>query len=146
MRAVPGVLSRSLALLLTATSVGCCQWKSQKRPAPPGSVEGWKRFSAGGATVVGEFLLKKGESVENGAVGIRVVDVTPARCNTIFAEPGNPKAAVVFYRVGDGRRLAEVADTTGWSEVAGAEAYGFDGIFIHAINAEDGWVYFDLRE
>jgi hypothetical protein len=70
---INGLLCIALAAY-TGLSRGCCSSKLPE-PAHPGSVPGWKESHEGGVDTVGMLVLKKGESSDNGKVGIRVVDI-----------------------------------------------------------------------
>jgi hypothetical protein len=99
-------------------------------------------------TIVGEFALKKGESVENEKVGITLVDVKPG---SWFADRGSfsgkARAAFRFYTVADNKTICEYDFTTGGYVLDGSRSckgLGFTVISIQAINTRDDWALFRL--
>src|SRR5216117_3572088 len=96
----PSIKTAQYGLLLTVALLagGCCL-AVQSDPAPPNSVRGWHEFDAQGIHGVGEFVLKNGQPIENGDIGIELIKtVAPVKCYEPFAERDLfPKAVVRFY-------------------------------------------------
>jgi hypothetical protein len=94
----------------------------------------------------GVLLLKKGESSDNGTIGVRVIDIIEAEpCGDVGIEY-HRRARVQFFTPSDGRVLCEelVADR-GNSGVRCGDRLGLAVIGVIAINTAEGWVLFDLR-
>src|SRR5262249_39512043 len=64
----------TLAVWLSA----CCP--ERKEPSPPTDAIGWKDFQDGTTKLRGRFLLKKGETTDNGKVEIKVLELIPPDC------------------------------------------------------------------
>jgi len=56
----------------------CCP--PRKEPLPPTDAIGWKDYKEGTTKLRGRFLLKKGESTDNGKVEIKVLELIPPNC------------------------------------------------------------------
>ena len=121
-------------------------------PIRPDIKSSWKESHDYGFTSVGQFVLNRGESTDNGQLGIRVVDFIPSTCRSIFAEyPDPPKVVLEFYRASDKQVLCRVTldgpianSSIDRQEMCGNRT-GFSVVGINGLNARDGWVSFDLR-
>ena len=138
-----------IALFLT----GCCDEDNLNNPPlPSGSPSGWKQETIGGTNTViyGDFVLSKGESVNNGEVGITVVDFVPAKCGLFNHPPDDvPQVRLRFFRVSDQKVLYDFTYYRGTGfiirEMDRRGELPWDIIDITAINSNDGWVAFNLR-
>ena len=141
---------RWLFLLLATTSLfaGCCFRRASNGNDPPfpQNLVGWKYREANDVGIVGEFVLKRGESTNNGELEIKVVDLIPA---DPCAENGTALAIdnvkLGFIRMSDKKVVCE--DT--YPAVSGACAtalheFLISGIGIKGINIKDQWVHFEL--
>ena len=132
-------------IMLLTTS--CCR-TVHSDPASPTSTRGWQAFSEQGINAVGEFLIKKGQSVENGRLGVELIStIAPRKCSDPGAEQDLfPKAVVRFYAVPSKQTLAEVEirRSTSTSLHSPVTDYGVNAIFAREINTKDGWVWFEL--
>ena len=72
-RIIDALLCITLASFASLTR-GCCSAKLPE-PAYPGPVAGWKESQEAGVHSVGTLVLKKGESSDNGKIGVKVVDM-----------------------------------------------------------------------
>ena len=110
--------------------------------------QGWQQRDVGAVTLKGHFVLNKGQSVNDGTVGIRVVDIRGGSCSS-FREPEYPSTKVQFFSVPDQRILCEDIFRVGGSRLDVIEGCGkslkWDVLGISAINSKDNWVAFDLR-
>src|SRR5882672_9988660 len=98
MRAI--MINGFLCMALASCSLirGCCSSKSAE-PAHPGSVAGWKESHEGGVHTVGMLVLKKGESSDNGKIGVRVVDIIAAdSCAGYGTLQSIPRVKMQFYQ------------------------------------------------
>ncbi len=118
------------------------------RPSRPTSVRGWQKFGAGAVSNRGEFLLNKGESTDNGDVGVKVVDIYAAKYHLLDA-PELPKARVQFFSVPGHTIICEGVFTRGGNRVdlpdLCQDKIKWTVIYINDINYDEGWVFFDLR-
>src|SRR5689334_13579386 len=89
-------LSHSVFVLLAMTASACvCHPSLYKNvpvdtPTRPNVTSSWTERHDYGFTSVGLFVLSRGESIDNGRLGIRVVDFIPAKCRSLFAEYPDP--------------------------------------------------------
>jgi len=136
-----------LLLLISLLASGCCR-TLESDPAPPNSVRGWHEFDAQGIHGVGEFVLKKGQSIENGKIGVELIKtIAPVKCYERFAEQDLfPKAVVRFYAIPGNETLleVEVRKSTSNSLQPPVADHGINAIFARDINTKDGWLWFEL--
>jgi hypothetical protein len=135
-----------LIVVLPALS-GCCR-SVDSNPSRPSQVRGWQEFGEGPTKTIGEFVLKKGESINNHIVAVQLVDIVKGR-SCSGTESTGPSALVRFYRVSDRQTLLEIQLTAGNTRLINfnrplVEEYGLDTIFIRGINTQDGWIWFEL--
>jgi hypothetical protein len=100
------------------------------------------------------LVLTKGESSDNGKVGIRVVDIIAGDpCASYGTLQSITRVKLQFYQPAQQSVICE--DTfnagSGASLIAGPcgpriADFGISAISINAINASEGWVWFDLRK
>jgi hypothetical protein len=132
---------------------GCCSTKAPE-PAHPGPVAGWKESRDGGVHTVGILVLKKGESSDKGKIGVKVVDIIAADpCAGYGTLQSIPRVKMQFYQAPQQKMVCEELLTagSGTSLVAGAcgekiADLGVTAISVNAINATEGWVWFELRK
>jgi hypothetical protein len=146
----------ALSLSLLFANAGCCYTSATRtQPVRPSRVSGWRTTSYGSVVSVGDFVLGKGESTDNGKVRVSVKDIIPLECKSPLAEPLPTRVLLSFYRVSDGKRLCERAFTTGGATLSGTgindadicgSDFEFKGIYISAISSSENWVAFDLRK
>ena len=141
---------RRLCLMLIAalTSSYCAFGTEITDPIRPQAVHGWRSYETGSITVKGEFVLNKGESTNDGNVGIQITDVIPVKYYLLDSAK-LPKARLRFFRVKDQTTICEVEFTRGGNGLTRPEFCGgqlpWDTIYIRDVNAREGWVFFDLR-
>jgi hypothetical protein len=146
----------SLSLLVTAVAIlhgGCCSSQQRVEPARPDKVRGWKEIRDGTVVSIGMFVMKKGESSDNGELGVKVIDIiAPTPCSDGYA--GMAKVVLSFYRPSDKKVLCDEAIfTEGGTSMGTGPPYphctpevGLSAISVNWINTKDGWVWFDLRK
>jgi hypothetical protein len=134
---------------------GCClNGGARKEPAYPSVGLGWNEREERGVHLLGSFVLKTGETLENGAVQMEVIELAPS---DPCAEPnsliGADRVRLRFIRKTDRKVLCESVFMNGQSaDLSGGQcgdvARDSDvaGVFIKAINITDGWVYFELAK
>jgi hypothetical protein len=147
-------LMRVLLGILTLSSGSCCQLSSMSRDTPdrPYIKSTWNESLIDGFTSIGPLILNKGESSDNGSLGVKVIDFIPRSCSSFLSHsPGQPKAVFQFYRPSDNHVLCEVTlsgpanSRIDLEEMCGTKI-GISVVGINGINAKDGWVSFDLRK
>jgi len=144
----------SLAKILLSLSLvfasSCC-WPDSEQPVRPKNVLGWKESTAGGVRSICILVLNKGESSDNGEIGVKVVDIIPADpCAHRGTFHGSRRVVLRFFRPSDQKVLYEDTFTEGSGTLdsphhCGSDVAGVTAIHINAINTAEGWVYFDLR-
>jgi hypothetical protein len=140
--------------ILTVSSVGCCQLSPMARDTPnrPTIKSTWNESYDYGFTMVGPFVLNKGESTDNGVLGVKIIDFIPRTCSSFLSHnPAQPSAVFQFYRPSDQSVICEVtlsgpANTRiDLENMCGAKT-DVTVVGINGINAKEGWVSFDLRK
>lgn len=141
-RAIIGCLLLSLAVV----SSGCCTSK-RIQPNHPGTVQGWKDFHLSGMHIIGQLVLKKGESSHNNKIAIKVIDINnPSVECGLLPESPVPRAKIQFYSLSDHKILCEVSVSEGNNSLKCDPELGISVMGVNAINNQEGWIYFDLRE
>lgn len=128
---------------------GCYCHPSKPQPNHPGQVRGWESYQTSSITILGEFVLKKGESTNNGKIGIMIVDITPPKaCANPNEWLGSPKVTYRFYNISDNHTFCETTTLDGGGGM-GSECAdrvpGVTAVYTYAINTKDNWVHFDIR-
>ena len=138
-----------LGILLFMIACGCKEVPST--PDPPTTVRGWQKFDEQGIHAIGEFLLRKHQSVENDKFGIELVEtITPKRCSDHFGEDDvTPCVVMRFYEVPGKRVILETkirkqANLRLIDVNFPTEIYGVSAISVREINTRDEWAWFEL--
>jgi hypothetical protein len=139
------------SVLVILLSSSCCSGMRQlNEPERPSKVRGWEEYRIGTVTYVGDFVLNKGESTDNGKTGIRLVDTYAGTCGLFpFKEREYPKAKLQFYRISDQAILCESIFDRGTMRLTPPICRAdleWSVISINDINSKDNWIVFDLRE
>src|SRR5262245_37471055 len=143
-----------LALVMLSLSTGgCCTYEPRVEPAYPQSVSGWKERSERGVRIRGDFVLKKGDSTDNGKIQVKIIDlIPPDPCAEAAAFQRNARARIQFVRLSDNKVLLDdLFATRGTGRLSTTEGtdfyeeFGVSVIYIYDINLKDGWVYLELR-
>lgn len=131
-------------------AIGCCRRPQLPEPTPPTVVRGWQDFEESGVHYVGEFILKKGQSTDNGQIGVSLVDVIPAKPCADEGYFSYPKAVIRFYRVSDQEVLCEATFLAGGGgTLLNSPSYcgtniDLTGLSLMSVNTTDGWAHFAL--
>jgi hypothetical protein len=145
---------RVLLGILALSTGSCCQLSPMSRDTPtrPNIKSTWRESHDFGMTSFGPLVLNKGESTDNGSLGVKVVDFIPRSCSSVFSHsPAQPKAVLQFYRPSDHQILCEVTvsgpanSPIDGEEMCGTRT-GISHVGVSGINAKEGWVSFDLRK
>lgn len=135
-------------MIIVVLTVACGPGDDVENPTPPKSVHGWNAFDTGAITIKGEFLLRRGQSVDNGQIGVKVTDVFPVTYHLLDSWE-MPKAKVQFFNVADKTPLCEGVFTRGSNSLTTDALCGnrleWTDIYIRDVNYREGWVFFDLR-
>src|SRR5882724_2026564 len=138
------IISRILlvGVLGIFSACGCSWMKEFNEPERPTKVHGWEPFQVSTFTVQGDFVLNKGESVNDGNIGITVLDIQPGSCGA-FHEPTYPAAKLRFFRVSDHSVLCEDNFLVGGARLdvmKGCESLKWLVVGVSGINSKDNWV------
>jgi hypothetical protein len=138
----------TIAISGLLTFSGCCR-SVDSNPSLPAKVRGWQESGQGATKSIGEFVLKKGESIDNHNVAVQLVEITKGR-SCVGTESSAPSARVRFFRVSDKRTILEIDLTAGNTRLINfnrslVDEYGLDTISIRGINTKDGWLWFEVR-
>jgi hypothetical protein len=138
-----------LLIAFTVALSGCGGWDPEiVKPTRPASVHGWQKYETESLTIKGQFVLSKGESTDNGHVGIRVVDIYAAKYH-LLDSPELPRAKVQFFRVPDQTIICEGIFERGGNRLdlpdLCKDNLAWTVIYINGINHSESWVFFDLR-
>lgn len=142
-----------VALSLTCSLIlGCrCDAPPRIEPPLPSSVAGWKDHREFGVHVLGEFVLRKNETTDNGKVQFRLIDVVPGEpCVDGGPQAHNARVVLQVISPSDGKVLCEDTFLEKGSTTLSAECrshpvvFGLLSIEVNAINIKDGWVHFKV--
>ena len=135
----------TLAVWLSA----CCP--ERQEPSPPEDAIGWKDFQEGTTMYRGRFLLKKGQSTDNGKVEVKVLELIPPGCASEAASFERlARVRLQFTSVSDHKVLCSEVygeNSGGYLTLdcpAMPQDFGISGIKVSAINLKDRWVFFSL--
>ena len=143
----------NVVLLLTLLTSGCCPESTRTEPNYPADISGWKKRQERGLTIIGNFALRKNESVDNGDLQIKLLEVKAGDpCVDAGSERHEPRVTLEFLRLRDGKKLCEETFSEKGSRTfsgtkCGSSLSQFEilGIYVIAINVKDEWVFFELR-
>ena len=139
-----------LALLIIhgigLVTLSCCPF-SEQQPTRPNDVLGWKAVrQASGTEVLCVLLLRKGETSENGNLGVRVVNIIPGEPCAHAGWQSLRKVELEFYRPADHHIYGHFINGTGGGLLELESEAGVTGIGIQAINSKDNWAMFNLMK
>ena len=130
----------TLAVWLSA----CCP--QRKEPPLPTDAIGWKDFQEGTTRFRGRFLLKKGESTDDGKVEIKVLELMPPDCPSEVASFEHlTRVRFQFRNLSNQRICSDVVSEYGGGGYCDHIADGFQ-VRVRSINVKEGWVYFFVFE
>jgi hypothetical protein len=148
-------LRRLGAVMISLAIGGCCLKEgARKEPSYPSVRLGWNEQEVRGFHMLGSFVLKTGESIENGNVQIKVIELTPRDpCVEPTSLIGMDRVTLRFIRKTDQKVLCEyIFMDRNWISLLGdpcgevAKESDVAAVYIKAINITDGWVYFELAK
>lgn len=150
---LPGMQTwvRGAALLACLSlTAGCCHLfsESEKQPERPGHVSGWAKPPGDKNNFVGYLLLNKGESTDNGEIGVRLVDIRPKECECFTCEPTYPRVIIELFRASDGKVLCRDTYRQGVARLGVGDNCEPDMtvklISVTAINSKEKWATIGL--
>lgn len=139
-------------LLLSGLFAGCRQQPPRSEPPYPNKIWGWEYHKEQSLNIVGDFVLKAGNSTDNGEIQVKVIELTPG---DETADAGvlshQTRAKLQFIRLSDNNILCEnIFPEKGSLSLSpphckhNLSGYGIASIYVSAINLKDGWVHFQL--
>jgi hypothetical protein len=138
-------------LLLCLLVPGCCYFETREEPPYPTDVTGWKQSREGGILSLGKFVLKEGETTDNGQVQVKVIRLYDGdMCSEAGTLGRLPKAAFQFTSLPDQKVLCKAAfNAGGASSISsvcgdGLDQFGISSIAVGGVNTKDKWVSFAL--
>ncbi|HXI91856.1 MAG TPA: hypothetical protein VNO24_17720 [Blastocatellia bacterium] len=144
-----------VAFVLTAgCALGCCFNGSAHTEAAYPNVElGWKDFgsNSGGAVIRGRFVVRKGETTDNGKIQIKVLElISPDRCAEAGAINAQARVRFQFVRSSDHKVLCEdIFPEHGGVNIEPCGAMvaelGVGGIWVSAVSLKEEWAFFEVR-
>ena len=141
-------------LLIAFCAAGCCLNASgHTEPAYPNDGLGWKDFgsNSGGAVIRGRFVVRKGETTDNGKIQIKVLElIPPDRCAEAGAFNAQARVRFQFVRLSDHRVLcADIFPEQGGVNITPCGAMvaelGVGGIWVSAVSLKEEWAFFEVR-
>ena len=138
--------TRIKALLLIVCAQVCVASCARSEPPLPTDAIGWSNYKEGTTKFRGRFLLRTGESTDDGTIRVKVVELMPPR---VTGDAGDFEASarvrIAFSRVLDGQYLSsDVYPENGGGGAPLPSEFRVFGVGVRAINLTDGWVYFTL--
>lgn len=137
---------------------GCCPTADHVEPSYPSNLTGWDGTHKGGTGGGRTFVLRKGETTDNGLVQVKIVDIFPPKpCAEAGSFERQPRARIQFVRSSDQKILCEDIYAEGGGAFISPERYGSNSsdliqslnmdiksITIIAINLKEEWVFFRI--
>lgn len=148
-------LRRLCVVVIGLVIGGCClKGGARKEPPYPGVKLGWDERDIRGIHLLGSFVLKTGETLENGNVQIKVIEMAPSDpCAGQYSLTGSDRVSLRFTRKTDQKVLCEsIFNGQGLGTLSSApcgdvtKESDIGSLYIKAINITDGWVYFELTK
>jgi hypothetical protein len=137
---------------------GCCRFERRSDLPFPVKVSGWmsdkerSKFHADyGYRAQGEFVIKTGDSVEDGKIRVKVCKlIPPDHCAEAGSFHRKARVELQFIRMSDQKVLCEtIIPERGGGPIApncvdSLTAFDIDVIGVYGINLKDGWAYIRL--
>jgi hypothetical protein len=121
----------------------------QLQPRRLSDPNGWQEAALGGGIkLMGQFVLRKGESTENGKIGIKLLNITSKDCPfaTICLAP-QAKATLRFYKPVDGSIICEPtleSDDTSYKADLVCSGLPFTYLEVREINTREDWALISI--
>ena len=132
---------------------GCCHQSPRTEPNYPTEISGWNIKRERGLTILGNFVLRQNQAIDNGKLQIKLLEVKAGDpCVEAGDERHEPRITLQFVRLRDGKTLCEETfSEKGSRAFAGSQCqsslneFGIMGIYVISVNMIDKWVFFELR-
>jgi hypothetical protein len=143
-----------IAMLVTCGFLrGCCTETPRVEPAYPTQERGWNERYDKGVRSLGTFVLRKGQTTDNGKLQVKLLDVIPGdSCAEAGTTISRARAILQFVRLPEQKVLCEDSFVeTSSMTISGTACsknlgeFGVAGILIGDINLKEGWVFFEVR-
>jgi hypothetical protein len=136
-------------ILLFTLMTGCCVGHHNEPSYPSKAVLGWKEFAQTGSVQThGVFVLKKGESTDNGKIQVKVIDIIPNDSCDSNGRNNFAKVELQLFRLSDQKILCSdsyAESSTGIFNCGNQIVeFGISGYRMNTINLTEGWVFFEL--
>lgn len=146
-------LGSAFLFVLLASQAGCCDLRRIARVQPkyPKAVRGWVDDPFNRGLFQGPFVLRKGESTENGKLGVKLIDIISAECKARFAEmPERPRVILQFFDPSSKQVLCEATLPENSNASIDRESVCLGKVEVSVvgttdINTDEKWAVFDLR-
>jgi hypothetical protein len=144
----------ALLLVCLFTSSNCCRRTDNlNNPRLPASTSGWRKIQLSETTTIyGDFVLRKGDSVNNGEYGVEALTLYPATCTFFRDRPGEdlPSAELRFFKTDDNSTICRSTFKRGSARLDDSICEGWNDMIwsvveINDVNTKSGWVKFNLR-
>lgn len=132
-------------LILSLWQQGCCG-AQHTEPAYPKDALGWRDYEEGTTKFRGSFVLKKGESTDNGKIKIKVIDLLAPKCTGDAGDfSARARVKLLFCKQTDEAVLySDIFPESGGGNVYVPDEFGIFGVGVRGINLKEGWVFFVL--
>lgn len=120
---------------------------SQRTNLPKETIS-WSRYKDGEDILLGRFLLYKGHSINNGKIGIEVLDIISNNLDEFVSQhDNNSKVVLKFFNPKTKAIICYGVFSIGKTPFWGAYSNDIDikDVHIRRINTEQEWVTFDLE-
>lgn len=146
------ILMQVFVSLMICIFSACCPPIDHDDPPYPTDARGWGEYQRNGATILGNFVLKEGESTSNGKVVVKVIGVKPGdSCASIGTQARVATVRLQFLRASDEAVICEDAfpdhGTLSFRATKCGKAlddFGLTGVGVSGINLKDKWAHFRL--
>lgn len=130
----------------------CCPPLDHDDPPYPTDARGWGEYQRNGATLLGNFVLKEGESTSDGKVVVKVIGVKPGdSCASIGTQARLASVRLQFLHALDQSVICEDAfpdhGTLSFRATHCGRAldeFGLTVVGVSGINLRDKWAHFVL--
>jgi hypothetical protein len=141
-------MKRLFLLMIVMLLIGGCYCQEKDNDEPPypkNIITGWKYREEKGVGILGDFVLRKGESTNNGEVKIKVADLIPAEpCADLGTTQAKKRAKIQFIRMSDNKVVCEGTFPGNFCSDGELDEFWVNRIGIMNINIKDQWVHFIL--
>jgi hypothetical protein len=119
---------------------------ARSEPPLPTDAIGWSNYTEGTTKFRGRFLLRTGESTDDGTIRVKVVELLPPKVTGNVGDfEARARVRIAFFSVPDGQYLSsDVYPENGGGGAQLSSEFRVFGVGVRAINLTGGWVYLTL--